>query len=199
MRYDMVNHGDAHKRKKKGLPVHVGIYDAKTKEYVATAYSTDFAARIVSALNEREVNGPITTEETYHISNILRHYAHAKEKHPYFCDNLNDTIWNTVEPKLLLVKRSLKTMRRRLEIGSHDGNLSWYEVLECEVLEALEAILLDNKPSAIKELYDCTAVCLRTIDVLEGRQKLGKPAEGGDIICPDKQHKPNNQAKGTQP
>ena len=34
------------------------------------------------------MNGPITTEETYHISNILRHYAHAKEKHPYFCDRI---------------------------------------------------------------------------------------------------------------
>ena len=26
----------------------------------------------------------ITTEETYHISKILKHYANAKEKHPYF-------------------------------------------------------------------------------------------------------------------
>ena len=34
------------------------------------------------------MNGPITTEETYHISNILKHYAHASEKHPYFCDDL---------------------------------------------------------------------------------------------------------------
>ena len=57
MRYDMVNHGNARKRKKKGLPIHVGIYDTKTKEYVATAYSVDFAARIVHALNEREVEG----------------------------------------------------------------------------------------------------------------------------------------------
>lgn len=126
------------------------------------------------------MNGPITIEETYHVSNILKHYAHAKEKHPYFCDNLNDTIWNTVEPKLLLVKKSLRVMRKRLEIGSHDSNLSWYEILECEALEALEAILLDDTAHAIEELYDCTAVCLRTIDVLEGRQKLGKLETKGD-------------------
>ena len=126
------------------------------------------------------MNRPTITEEARHVSSILMHYNHAKEKHPYFCDNLNDTIWNTVEPKLLLVKRSLKTMRKRLKVGSHDGNLSWYEILECEALEALEAILLDDKPSAIEELYDCVAVCLRTIDVLKGWQKLGKPETKGE-------------------
>lgn len=52
MRYVTVNHSNAHYRKKKGLPIHVGIYDTKTKEHVATAYSVDFAARIVHALNE---------------------------------------------------------------------------------------------------------------------------------------------------
>lgn len=125
------------------------------------------------------MNGPITAEETYHVSNILKHYAHAKEKHPYFCDNLNDTIWNTVEPKLFMVKRSLRTMRRRLETGSLDSNLSWYEILECEALEALEAILISDTSHAIEELYDCVAVCLRTVDVLKGWQKLGKPETKG--------------------
>ena len=52
MRYIMVNHNNAHDRKKKGLPIHVGIYDMKTKEYVATAYSVNFGAKIVHALNE---------------------------------------------------------------------------------------------------------------------------------------------------
>ncbi|MBR3958062.1 MAG: hypothetical protein IKJ89_09450 [Kiritimatiellae bacterium] len=52
MRYVMINHNNAHNRKKRGLPIHVGIYDAKTKEYVATAYSVHFAAKIVHALNE---------------------------------------------------------------------------------------------------------------------------------------------------
>ena len=48
----MVNHNNAHNRKKKGLPIHVAIYDMETKEYVATAYSVNFAATIVYALNE---------------------------------------------------------------------------------------------------------------------------------------------------
>ena len=52
MRYIMVNHSNAHDRKKKGLPIRVGIYDAKTRECMATAYSVNFAALIVHALNE---------------------------------------------------------------------------------------------------------------------------------------------------
>ena len=52
VRYIMLNHANAHYRKRKGLPFHVNIYDTKNKEYLATAFNTDFAAKIVSALNE---------------------------------------------------------------------------------------------------------------------------------------------------
>ena len=41
--------------------------------------------------------------------------------------------------------------------------------------ETLEALANGDKAHAVEELYDMIAVCLRTIDVLEGRQKLGKP------------------------
>lgn len=54
MRYTMRNHTTAHYRKKKGLPIHVGIYKEQTKEYVATAYSVEYAALIVNALNKSE-------------------------------------------------------------------------------------------------------------------------------------------------
>lgn len=35
-----------------GLPIGEYIYDTKTNDYLATAFNTDFAAKIVSALNE---------------------------------------------------------------------------------------------------------------------------------------------------
>ena len=56
MRYAMIHHSTAyaHKRKKKGLSIHVGIYDTKTNEYIATAYGVDRAALIVDALNKQE-------------------------------------------------------------------------------------------------------------------------------------------------
>lgn len=41
--------------------------------------------------------------------------------------------------------------------------------------EVFEALVSGDKTHAVEELYDCVAVLLRTIDVLEGRQKLGKP------------------------
>ena len=48
---------------------------------------------------------------------------------------------------------------------------------ECEVREAYEALYNGDKSQAVEELYDCAAVLLRAIDVLEGRQALGKPEE----------------------
>ena len=42
---------------------------------------------------------------------------------------------------------------------------------------SVDALANDDKTQAIEELYDCVAVCLRAIDVLEGRQTLGKTEE----------------------
>ena len=127
------------------------------------------------------MNNPTTTEETYNISNIIKHYAHAKEKHPYFCDNL---LPRDIEPPELPVEEqielNLAIARRRIESGEKIGNLLWNEILDCEVWEATEAIYERDYAHAVEELYDCVAVLLRTIDVLEGRQKLGKPETKGE-------------------
>lgn len=100
---------------------------------------------------------------------IERHYFHAKEKHPYFCDIIkNDGLpfdfagWHLGEcHKRLLHAREANVVR-------------WDELLDCEKYEAMVEINHGNTAHAVKELYDCIAVLLRTIDVLEGRQKLGK-------------------------
>ena len=118
------------------------------------------------------MNGPITTEETYHISNILKHYAHAKEKHPYFCDRLLPNF--TKSEIRSRASDSLRHSRLRIKAGVRNHNLMWNEIADCEVWKATEAMANGNTARAIEELYDCIAVCLRTIDVLEGRQELGK-------------------------
>jgi uncharacterized protein YabN with tetrapyrrole methylase and pyrophosphatase domain len=56
----------------------------------------------------------------------------------------------------------------------------WNEVLDCECWEVAEALANGDTAHAVEELYDCVAVLLRTIDVLEGRQKLGKPTTKGE-------------------
>lgn len=121
---------------------------------------------------------PITTEEIYHISNILKHYDHAKEKHPYFCDRLLPD-WPISEIKNC-VAVNLDRARTRIKAGVRDHNLLWNEIADCEVWEATEAMANGDTAHAVEELHDCVAVLLRTIDVLEGRQKLGKPETKGD-------------------
>lgn len=118
------------------------------------------------------MNGPITTEETYHVSNILKHYAHAKEKHPYFCDIITCLSESGADTHLDIYKSTLKA-------EADNGCVEADTVLMCEFYEALQAYTHGDTAHAVEECYDAIAVLLRTIDVLEGRQKLGKPETKG--------------------
>lgn len=131
------------------------------------------------------MNGPITTEETYHISNILMHYAHAKAKHPYFCDKIAPVDLDKEDKGGLAdyrksVKMSLSNMRSCIEALINEGELDWNDLVLCELWEVDEAIANGDTAHAVEECYDAIAVLLRTIDVLEGRQKLGKPETKGE-------------------
>ena len=119
------------------------------------------------------MNKPTTTEETYHISSILRHYAHAKEKHPYFCDMITCLSKAGADTHLDIY-------RSRLKAEADNGCVEAGTVLMCEFYKALQAYKHGDTAHAVEELYDCVAVLLRTIDVLEGRQKLGKPETKGE-------------------
>lgn len=127
----------------------------------------------------------MTNEETRldfiekHAPRALCHYVHAKEKHPCFCDRLLPD-W----PKYKIryrITNNLQHSRLRIKAGIRKHNLMWNEIADCEVWEATEAMANDDTVHAVEELYDCVAVLLRTIDVLEGRQKLGKPETKGEV------------------
>ena len=122
--------------------------------------------RALRLFSERQYDG-------HHFKRVREHYAHAREKHPYFCDMIEppaptDKARKTQNNQLEWTRLIIKTDARR-------GNLQFGDLLECEVREAYEALYNGDKSQAVEELYDCIAVCLRAIDVIEGRQKLGKP------------------------
>lgn len=108
-----------------------------------------------------------------HDDRIRKHYAHAREKHPYFCDNItyrSDT-YADIE---------LEVCRKFLKAENCAGNVKAVTVILCELYEAMQAYTHGDIAHAVKECYDAIAVLLRLVDVLEGRQKLGKPeTEGG--------------------
>ena len=111
------------------------------------------------------------------VSAIERHYKHAKEKHPYFCDRIipgKDYSGNVGEE----IKKNLREIRIRIDRSIKSQRCEWDELLNEEVWEVLEAIHNGKNDHAVEECYDCIAVLLRVIDVLEGRQPLGKPKEG---------------------
>ena len=109
-----------------------------------------------------------------HSSRIAQHYAHAIEKHPHFCD------WSPLDIGSLYkmyIPMRLDRARKALKYCIENGCITWEDIFDCEMWEALEALAHGDTSHAVEELYDCITVCLRTIDVLEGRQKLGKPEE----------------------
>lgn len=116
----------------------------------------------------------MSTEEMCHLANIAYHYTHAKKKHPYFCD-----IIKSDDLQFDFAEWQLEDCRKRLVHAREANVVRWDELLDCEKYEAMVEIKHGDTAHAVEELYDCIAVCLRTIDVLEGRQKLGKPETKG--------------------
>ena len=103
---------------------------------------------------------------------IAEHYCHAKEKHPYFCDIITCLSDVGADTHLDIYRSTLKA-----EVDNEAVEPS--TLLGCEFYEAIHAYTRGDTASAIEECYDAIAVLLRVIDVLEGRQELGKPQEGG--------------------
>ena len=103
-----------------------------------------------------------------HINRISEHYIHAREKHPYFADLFMD------DAHILIAKHELEKRRRHLKSMIQLKEVTTLNVLRCEIYEIYEAAARNDKTQAIKECYDSIAVLLRMVDVLDGRQELGK-------------------------
>lgn len=88
-------------------------------------------------------------------------YKHACEKHPKFVDVLFKD-WNVAD-----AASTLEVFRRYLSETEKRGDSSSDDVLLCETYEAMEAYARGDYQSAIREVYDIMAVCLRMIDALE--------------------------------
>ena len=131
------------------------------------------------------MNNPTNQTEydfAMHDDRIRKHYAHAREKHPYFCD----WIYPMFEAPRVLKKAKrdidhhLAFCRERIDEGSKLNLLNWNDLLDCKMWEAIEALANGDRPRAVEKLYAMASVILRTVDVLEGRQKLGKPETEGE-------------------
>ena len=111
------------------------------------------------------------------ITKIAEHYCHAKRKHPYFCDVCSPN-WQTIEQQKKTIAYALKMSRMDISDDITRGRLMWDTLLNCEVWEVHDALLRGANAHAVEECYDAIAVMLRVVDVIEGRQTLGKPQEG---------------------
>lgn len=114
------------------------------------------------------------------VGTIERHYNSAKKRHPYFCDGLTGGDVYGRESRLSQCEyydARLRLCRDEVRNRSENGTLKAEHVLQCEYCEMLAAYARGDIAAAVEECYDCIAVLLRTIDVLEGRQKLGREGD----------------------
>ena len=111
----------------------------------------------------------------HHADRLSAHYRKAIEKHPYFCDLLAPDDWSVEE-----TKKFTESIRKCIDAEIEVSRVSLSNLLFCEVSEMYEAYIGGDTAAAVEECYDAIAVLIRAIDVLEGRQKLGKPETKGN-------------------
>lgn len=111
------------------------------------------------------------------INRITAHYVKAVEKHPYFCDRFLPYLYisQTDSDTRKDLRELLKSNRAKIATAERNAMVTPEILLLCELAEVYEALSRNDKAAAVDECYDCIAVLLRMVDVLEGRQKLGKP------------------------
>lgn len=105
------------------------------------------------------------------LANAMAHYRNARAKHPYFADSLAGRVD-------YYSKLRLDHLRESVSLEKQIGQVRALTLLQCEIAEAMDAHANGDTAPAIEECYDTIAVLMRMIDVLEGRQALGKPKEG---------------------
>lgn len=122
-------------------------------------------------------NDEISTEKF--LERAMVHYRHARDKHPYFADRLSysertgDDIRDPIRAKY--TDELLALRRRDIREASEIGRIVAERVLDCEIAEVYSALAHGDTANAVEECYDVIAVIMRMIDVLQGRQALGKP------------------------
>ena len=111
---------------------------------------------------------------------IAEHYCHARAKHPHFADRIIGNYRGGPQTRsaVMAMEQKLQLAREFVADRIKDEMVKPETLLWCEVAEANLAYAQNEIPHAVEECYDAIAVLLRMVDVLEGRQALGKPNKG---------------------
>lgn len=117
------------------------------------------------------------------LKRIVVHFEHACKKHPEFCAGLFPFQMEKMADRTLSEKRealvassaaALVRARQQIKDGEEKGMLLWTDILQCEIQEAMDAVVNGRAEDAIEELYDSIAVCLRVICVIESHLRRNK-------------------------
>ena len=113
----------------------------------------------------------------FHSRRLSEHYVHAISKHRYFCDALVDNRRYRSDGG---PDNHLDLARMMIRTRKSEGRLDFLDLADCEIAEMFAAYAKGDKEHAVEELYDTIAVLLRAVDVIEGRQAVGKAVKHGE-------------------
>ena len=127
----------------------------------------------MSGWTKTEVRPMVNYEyDKHHDERIRLFYADARDRHPYFCDMAGQFTTKDFRKKM---EAELRKIKSDIKLNSKTGELEWIELLECKKFGAVCAMAKGDWEAAVEKLYEEIAICLRQIDVLEKRQKIGNP------------------------
>lgn len=108
-----------------------------------------------------------------HDDRIRQHYDHARKKHSYFCDGITPFDIGYVQMDQTF-EEIVEERRDDVAYNAKKHSLLLEHLTDCKFSEVLCECDRGNDALAVQKLYDLAVLCLRAIDVIEGRQKLGK-------------------------
>lgn len=119
--------------------------------------------------------GSVEERLSRHVENIKRNYASMVRGNPRFADRLQ------ADENQRSCEQTTNRFSYFLNKEKSEGNvLALDTLLAFRVAEAQEHIVKGHRDKAVEKCYSAVSVLLRSIDVLNGEQRLGQPDETGE-------------------
>lgn len=116
----------------------------------------EMAEDLINVIDKKDGKDEGTRAQVMRDVEIHAHYDHAKEKHPVFADILTHKTHTSARYYKITRDEALAA-----------GACSPFEILLAEYAEVLDAIDAKDRGQAVYECFDCIAVLLRLIDMIE--------------------------------
>ena len=117
-----------------------------------------------------------------HSGMLGQHYCDVRNKEWFFCNWMPQRHDTSLSRSC--AAQNLRFARESEKRARCTNSLTFEDLLKTKIAECCVALACGDLQYAKHSLYESAVVCLRAIDVIAGRQKLGMPDNTqGDATC----------------